>query len=390
MVLSACYVGNHSYGNETLYNYNNATPVYLWYLTTGLPFAHRQLRVDGKEFLQPSQLWHHHRGVAQYRLGQLQWRGDSVEADFPDRLHFPILLHVGQQLRGGRPGLLRRLPDSVRQPVRAGHGSARLVPPPSSLTGKLRAMEQEYDYQRDTSIPKNRYSWNFVQDLPFGKGKHFLGNTNKIVDKFIGGWQISGIGTAYKPYTALPTSTAYFPTGTPVQQYGYQYKIQNCTSGTCYPGYLFYNGYIPANLINTANGYEGIPSGYKPAFQPLVPYGATSAPNMPAGTTLSNYWNSNTVWVPIEDGTVQRTTWSGFTPFWHQYLPTDWQWDQDASLIKNVPFKEHYNFRLECDFFNVFNHPGNPNSFVGATGVLNTQTSGETPRVLQLVGRFSW
>ncbi len=88
---------------------------------------------------------------------------------------------------------------------------------------------------------------------------------------------------------------------------------------------------------------------------------------------------------------MQRTTWAGFPSYWHQYLPADWQWDEDASLIKNVPFKEHYNLRLECDFFNVFNHPGNPNTFIGATGMLNTQTSGPVgPRVLQLVGRFSW
>jgi len=52
----------------------------------------------------------------------------------------------------------------------------------------------------------------------------------------------------------------------PVELYGYKYPIQNCTSGTCYPGYLYWNGYIPANLINShnaagqPNGYEGIPS----------------------------------------------------------------------------------------------------------------------------------
>jgi hypothetical protein len=386
MVLSASYVGNHSYGNETLYNYNQATPAYIWYTTTGLElplgtysgtarnFFNQTMGSTIEEWLNSG--WGNSNG-AEIQLKRTFQSGSTFQFFYTLDNNFAA---GGQGYSGASqiPSANLFAPGTV----------PTLIPPPSSLTGKLRAMEQEYDYQRDTSIPKNRYTWNFVQDLPFGKGKHFLNNTNKIVDKFIGGWQISGLGTAYKPYTTVPSN--YFPTGTPIQQYGYKYPIKNCTSGTCYPGYLMYNGYIPANQINTPNGYEGLPANYKPAFQPLIPYGATSAPNAPAGTDFSNYYNSNTVWVPLNDGTVQRTTWAGFNPLWHEYLPTDWQWDQDASLVKNIPFKEHYNFRLQCDFFNVFNHPGNPNSFYGVTGVLNTQTSGISPRVLQLVGRFSW
>lgn len=39
------------------------------------------------------------------------------------------------------------------------------------------------------------------------------------------------------------------------------------------------------------------------------------------------------------------------------------------------------------DFFNVLNHPGNPNSVKG-NGMLTTQSSGENPRVLQLTLRL--
>jgi hypothetical protein len=398
MVLSASYVGNHSYGNENVYNYNSATPTYLWYLTTGLPLPTGTYSGSARNFFNQASFGTTIEEWLNTGWGNSNGAQIQLKRTFQSGSTFQFFYTLDNNLAAGGQGYSGASAVPAADLFAPGTVPT-LIPPPTSFTGKLAAMEREYDYQRDTSIPKNRYSWNFVQDLPFGRGKHFLSGSHGIVDKLVGGWQISGIGTAYKPYTALPASitSGYFPTGTPVQQYGYKYPIKNCTSGKCYPGYLFYNGYIPANLINQPNGYEGIPSGYQPAFQPLIPYGATSAPNMPSGTKISNYYNSDTVWVPLTNpastqyGTVQRTTWAGFPSYWHQYLPADWQWDEDASLIKNVPFKEHYNLRLECDFFNVFNHPGNPNTFIGATGILNTQTSGPVgPRVLQLVGRFSW
>jgi hypothetical protein len=104
---------------------------------------------------------------------------------------------------------------------------------------------------------------------------------------------------------------------------------------------------------------------------------------------MASYYNTNTVWMQLANGSVQRTTWSGLAPLRQQYIPGILQWGLDASLVKNIPIKERMNFRLQCDFFNVLNHPGNPNS-VGTTGILSTQSSGNSPRTLQLSGRFSW
>jgi hypothetical protein len=41
------------------------------------------------------------------------------------------------------------------------------------------------------------------------------------------------------------------------------------------------------------------------------------------------------------------------------------QWGQDASLFKVIAINEHTRLRINADFFNVFNHPGNPNSVGG-------------------------
>ena len=161
--------------------------------------------------------------------------------------------------------------------------------------------------------------------------------------------------------------------------------------------YLWWNGYIPANLINShdaqgnLNGYEGIPANYKPAVTPLIPWGSTAMPaNAPAGTNISQYWDTNTVWVPLKNGTVQRTTYdTGLNPWRNQYLPGPRQWNLDASLFKNIPIHERLNARFAVDFFNVFNHPNNPNTITG-DGMLSTRASGLPARVLQLSLRLSW
>jgi hypothetical protein len=61
----------------------------------------------------------------------------------------------------------------------------------------------------------------------------------------------------------------------------------------------------------------------------------------------------------------------------------------DASLFKVLPITERIRLRFNADFFNVFNHPGNPDS-VSGTGLLSTQSSGQTPRQMQLTLRLIW
>jgi len=241
-------------------------------------------------------------------------------------------------------------------------------------------------------VPKHRVRWNWIADLPFGQGKKVLGSAGPVLNRIVGGWQVAGLGSLASTYFALPTGI--YPTGNPIEFYGYKYPIQNCTTGTCYPGYLWWNGYIPANQINSVdpatgkpNGYMGVPANYKPAGAPLIPYPAVpnrSDPNFP-------YYGTNTVFVTLNNGTVQRTTYNdGLHPWRQQYFPGPRQWGLDASLFKLIPVKERVNLRFNADFFNVLNHPGNPNSYVGTTGILNVRGSGQAARVLQLTLRLLW
>ena len=113
-----------------------------------------------------------------------------------------------------------------------------------------------------------RVRWNYLYDLPLGRGKKFAGNIGGGLDRLVGGWQIAGYGTTQSRYWQLP-ATNWGPISNS-QSYGSKYKISDCRQGTCFPGYLYWNGYIPANRINNATGVNGVPQS---AFEQEPPRG---------------------------------------------------------------------------------------------------------------------
>jgi hypothetical protein len=137
----------------------------------------------------------------------------------------------------------------------------------------------------------------------------------------------------------------------------------------------------------------GVPDNYKPAVQPLIPWGTTALPaNAPANTNVQQFWDTNNVWVPLNNNTVQRLTYNpGLHAWQNQLLPGLRSWNLDASLFKNIPIKEKFTVRFNADFFNVLNTPGNPNPATSSdSGFVSTRESGNAPRTLQLSLRVSW
>src|SRR5205823_2128196 len=199
---------------------------------------------------------------------------------------------------------------------------------PGAVPADFDARNRLLNYRRSDEVPKHRLRWNWIADLPIGRGKALGRNAGNVLDKFIGGWQIAGLGSLRSNYFTLPTGN--YPTGTPIEFYGYQYPIQDCRSGACFPGYLWWNGYIPANRINSVdangkpNGVMGVPANYKPSVAPLIPWGSTALPaNAPANTVVSSFWDTNNVWIPLSDGTVQRVAYNdGLHPWRNQYMPS--------------------------------------------------------------------
>jgi hypothetical protein len=270
-----------------------------------------------------------------------------------------------------------------------------LAPAASYLKSQVSGLS-EYDldrltnYHRDGTIPNRRLSWNWVADIPVGRGKHFGRNMNKVLDAVAGGWQLSGYGTWATNWYTLPSDL--FTTGTPFEQYGTKSPIQDCRSGRCLSGFLWYNGYINPAQINSVdakgnpNGIMGVPANYKPAFQPLVPFPATAIPNDPNAP----YYGTNTVYVPLQDGTTYRGSYAGITPLQNQYVQSRGLWTLSSSLFKSFPIRENVRLRVQWDVFNPTNSPQQPQLPSNSQGLLYTYLNGTSARSMQFTLRLLW
>jgi hypothetical protein len=380
------YVGNHGGNQIQGYFYNDNMPAYIWYETKREPTPTGALaNVARRNFDQTvygSIVEYRKSGWSNYNGVQFQ-----LERQYSKGIAFQLSYVVGNAFRAGGT-------DSgggYTSPVQAVNQFM-----PGTVPEDYDARNRFLTYARDISVPKHRMRYNFLVDLPFGRGKKFGSNATGVVEKLIGGWQLAGLGDFRSNYGSLTTSYWNF-TGAALEFYGYDYPIQDCRSGTCYPGYLMYNGYIPSNKINSTdangkpNGVMGVPANYKPAMTPLIPWGSTTMPaNAPANTNLSTYWDTNTVWIKLNNGTIQRTTYdTGLHPWRNQYFPTSRWRNFDASLFKRIRIREGVELRFTVDAFNVFNHPNNSTS-VSAAGILSTQGQTNKPREMQLSVRLSW
>ena len=384
-VMRIGYLGNHTVNQSQAMNENSSVPDYIWYVT-------RRTAVPTGEFASVARRAYDQQvygNIDTIRAGGFSWYNGillSLERRFSQGVGYQIFYDMANALEatGSLPSLNQFLPGAV----------------PTDLHERTRFL----NYRREgdpafsgtaVGAPKHRVRWNFIIDMPFGRGKKYGTNARGIVDKLIGGWQIASAGFLVSRYWTLPTNI--YPNGNPIEIYGYKYPIQDCTSGACFPGFLWWNGYIPANRINSVdaqgrpNGIMGVPANYKPAGQPLIPQGSTALPaNAPSNTQVSQFWDTNNVWVPLSNNQVQRLTFDdGLHPWRNQFFPAPLQWFQDAALFKFIHINERVTLRFNVDFFNVFNNPNNPTGVAG-TGVLDTRNSGSQARLTQLAVRLTW
>jgi hypothetical protein len=384
-VMRVSYIGNYSDNQQQEVHYNDSTPDYIWYATTKLPtptgaFANVARRPYDQQAYGNITLY------APTGYGRFNGVQVELERRFHKGFGFQFFWNHGNTM------LINRDTDDT-QSLDAMLSLNNYLP--GTVPADFDTRNRFLNYKRDPNTPKHQIRWNFIAELPVGRGKKLLGNSRGFIDKIVSGWQIAGLGNGVQGWWSLPTT--YYPTGNPIEYYGFKYPIQDCTSGSCFPGYLYFNGYIPANRINSVdangkpNGIMGVPSNYKPATAPLIPQGQTALPpNAPAGTNVSSFWDTNNVWIPLNNSTVQRVTYNdNLNPWRNQYALLPWLWFQDASAFKFIRFKERATLRFNVDFFNVFNHPNNPTS-IATTGILSTRNSGSAARTTQLGARLQW
>lgn len=376
-VLRVGYVGNHASRLEQFYTYNEAAPAYVWFATTGLPLPTGDYaNVARRGYDQTT----YGRIMEFGKTGYSNFNGAQVEVQrrFKNGYAFQFYYVLTNAFRAAGNGWRDDFIAETNQFM------------PGAVPADIDERNRFLNYRRDTDMPKHRLRWNWLVDLPFGTGKPFGRDAGPWLNRLIGGWQVAGFGTYRSNYWALPTGN--WGEMRDIEIYGTRYPIQDCRSGACIPGYLYFNGYIPATRINSydssgkPNGVMGVPDNFKPAQKPIIPIPATPIPNDP----LTQFYDSNTVWVPMKDGSLQRTTMdTGLHPWRNQFLPGPWNFGLDASIFKNVRITETVNLRLNADFFNVLNNPGmgQPNS---TSGIISLQSSANGPRELQLTLRLSF
>jgi hypothetical protein len=371
------YVGNHGANLDQFYEYNEQPPAYIWYTRTGLP-------IPGDTYAQTAQRPYDqtvYGTVEEYKkTGWSNYQGVQLELrrQYGKGIAFQLFYVISNAMVAGGNGWSS---DLVNQPNYYLPGTV-----PTDTHELIRLLY----YRRDSSIPKHRVRWNWLVDLPVGRGQKLLSNTHPILNHLVGGWQLAGFGSLTSSYTTLSTSF-WGPTGK-VEVYGKKYPIQDCRGGACIPGYLWFNGYIPANRINSydengqPNGVMGVPDNYQPALNYII-----NAPKTPdQSDPLYRYYDTNTVWVTMKDGSQQRTTFNnGLNPMQNQYIQGPFRWGLDASLFKSIRINERFNCRFNADFFNVLNMPGLPGPS-GSSGILSLQNSANTPRRLQLTLRLQF
>ena len=177
----------------------------------------------------------------------------------------------------------------------------------------------------------HRVVGSFVYELPFGRGKHFLTSTPKVVDSILGNWQVNGIAT--------------FQRGFP------------------YPVFAADTGGLLDNFSNRAN-LVGDPS--KGFHQSIFEWFNTSAFSQPAAGVY---------------GTAGRNI-----------LRAPGIENFDMSLFKNFPIGERVNLQLRLESFNTINHaqwatPDHNVTDANYGKITGTNVAG---RINQLGGKLTW
>jgi hypothetical protein len=87
---------------------------------------------------------------------------------------------------------------------------ARLFTYQQYATNPVSQPHWDYDYGPVQAQPYNIFHFNHVVELPFGRGKRFGSNMNRVVDGIVGNWKLSGVGTwqSGQPLTITGGSTS--------------------------------------------------------------------------------------------------------------------------------------------------------------------------------------
>jgi len=173
-----------------------------------------------------------------------------------------------------------------------------------------------------------------VYQLPFGKGRRFLGGANRVIDAAIGGWELNAINTAS---TGLPVNVYYSPTA-------------------------------QASVSDISAEYRG------QSFQ--RPNVSGSAASQSTAQSLLTYFAGYTFTTPSVNAPFGNLGRNAFR------APGLEQWD--LGVNKNFLITEGIRLQFRSEFFNVLNHTNfGPPSNISTSGSFGTITTTLPARQIQ-------
>ena len=180
---------------------------------------------------------------------------------------------------------------------------------------------------------RHGFKANFIYELPFGKGKTFLGNASGLVDKLVGGWAFNG-----------------------------NIRIQ---SGTVFSlGNVQLVGMTRKQLEQTVKAYRD-PDGFIYVFPKDVRDNTIKAFNVSIGTAGTSYTQgapSGRFIAPAGYGNCAQA-YTGQCGFGNLLLHGPRFTRFDLSVAKRIKFSESVNLEMRAEFLNAFN---NINFLVGS------------------------
>ena len=197
------------------------------------------------------------------------------------------------------------------------------------------------EYSLAASDVPQRMTVSYIYDLPFGKGKMFLGQLKTVPNAFIGGWTVGGVTTIS-------------------------------------------NGF-PLNIKGLANN---LASQYGSGnIRPNVVAGCTKKMPGSGVARISEWFNTACFTQPgaYSFGNETRTDAS---------LRSAGPFNFDFSLSKNIPIHEKWSMEFDTQFFNLFNRvqfaAPNVSEGNGSFGIVSATSPSSTPREVQFALRLKF
>ena len=376
MILKLSYTGNHGSNLQQNWDYNAPVSRYNYQAQTGnlAPNLAYDRQLDPNWTMTGADGVLEHNGYSNSNSAQV-----ALERRFASGLSFQIFYaytHIlttndsGGFSFGGAGGINASATGNGNQ----GGGTSGSVPANSEIIGypnlsdsaRLRLL-----YTNSSQVPPQRVTWNGLYELPFGRGKRFLGNSSRALNELVGGWQLGFIGTWDGGFWMGVNSSDYL-FGNPSLSSG---QRLNLTYNGQSQELWFAGDFDPTQASNVNIG----------ALEKLVPVARGSRFLHPLGPNFDNL-------VPqtLANGT-QVTTLITDNVSWNSrnFMLGPSAWNQDLSAFKYFGITERIRLRMSGDFFNLFNHPNlnNPNPI---TGLINLSSQPNSPRIIQVGARVEF